>query len=75
MRIGIDIGGTKIEAAALGPDGGIVLRRRVATPGQDYAAVIGAVRALVLEMETELGCRASIGMACRARCRRPAAWS
>ncbi len=63
MRIGIDIGGTKIEAAALGPDGGIVLRRRVATPGPDYDAVIGAVRALVLEMETALGARASIGVA------------
>ncbi len=63
MRIGIDLGGTKIEAAVLGPDGGIVLRRRVATPGPDYAAVIETIRALVLEIEAALGSRASIGVA------------
>ncbi len=62
MRIGIDIGGTKIEAAALGPDGGIVLRKRVATPGPDYTAVIKAISGLVREVERELGRRASIGI-------------
>jgi fructokinase len=62
MRIGIDIGGTKIEAAALGPDGGIVLRKRVATPGPDYAAVIEAISGLVREVERELGRQASIGI-------------
>jgi fructokinase len=66
MRIGIDIGGTKIEAAALdpdgGPDGAIALRKRVATPGSDYAAVIGAISGLVRELEMALGCRASIGI-------------
>jgi fructokinase len=62
MRIGIDIGGTKIEAAVLRPDGGIAIRKRVATPGQDYGAVIQAIRDLVLEVEREIGGRASIGI-------------
>ena len=48
MRIGVDLGGTKIEAIALdGPRE--VLRRRVATPRGDYAATIAAVAALVNE--------------------------
>jgi fructokinase len=62
MRIGIDIGGTKIEAAVLSPDGEIALRRRVPTPGQDYAAVIAAISGLVRQVEQELGERASIGI-------------
>ncbi len=47
MRIGVDLGGTKIEAIALGPDGEIRVRERVATPKGDYAATIAAVAALV----------------------------
>lgn len=38
MRIGIDLGGTKIELAALDPTGAMRLRRRVATPAGDYEA-------------------------------------
>ena len=46
MRIGIDLGGTKIEAIAI--DGATeLLRRRVSTPRGDYAATITAVRDLV----------------------------
>jgi fructokinase len=63
LRIGIDLGGTKIEAAALGPDGAIVLRRRVATPTGDYRATIAAIAALVGEIEAELGVTASVGVA------------
>jgi fructokinase len=62
LRIGIDIGGTKIEAAALSPDGAIALRRRVPTPGQDYRAVIAAITGLAREVEQALGERASIGI-------------
>ena len=46
MRIGVDLGGTKIEAIAL-DDGREVLRRRVATPRGDYEATISAVSSLV----------------------------
>ncbi|HSS29207.1 MAG TPA: ROK family protein [Usitatibacter sp.] len=63
MRIGVDLGGTKIEAAALDPAGGIVARRRVATPVGDYDATVEAVGALVDAMEAEAGRRARVGIA------------
>jgi hypothetical protein len=43
MKIGVDLGGTKIEIAALDETGAIRLRQRVATPPGDYAATIEAV--------------------------------
>jgi fructokinase len=62
MRLGIDIGGTKIEAAALAADGTIRLRRRVPTPSGDYPGIIATVKALVAGIETELGPTESIGV-------------
>ncbi len=62
LRIGIDLGGTKIEIIALDPDGREVLRRRVATPSGDYAATLAAVAGLVNRAEGELAARASIGI-------------
>jgi fructokinase len=53
MRIGIDLGGTKIEGIVLAPSGAIVARRRIPTPAGDYEATIAAVRGLVQELETE----------------------
>ena len=46
-RIGVDLGGTKIEALALDGDGREVFRKRVPTPRGDYSATISSVRALV----------------------------
>jgi fructokinase len=63
MRIGIDLGGTKIEGAALEAGGALVLRRRVATPAGDYAATIAAVVDLVRGIEAEAGRRGSVGVA------------
>src|SRR5688572_28010697 len=63
MRIGIDLGGTKIELAALDDAGAIRLRRRVATPAADYEATLAAMAGLVEEAERELGARASVGIA------------
>ena len=63
MRIGIDLGGSKIEVAALDREGAIRLRRRVPTPAGDYAATIAALKQLVESSEAELGIRASIGIA------------
>ncbi len=63
VRIGIDLGGTKIEALALDREGRTPLRRRVATPRDDYAATIEAVAALVDDIERELGVRGSVGVA------------
>ena len=50
MRIGVDLGGTKIEALALDPKGREVFRKRVLTPRGDYAATLDAVAALVKEI-------------------------
>jgi predicted NBD/HSP70 family sugar kinase len=50
FRIGIDLGGTKIEALALDAAGREVLRKRVPSPRGDYAATIGAVSSLVNEI-------------------------
>jgi len=61
MRLGIDIGGTKIEAAALESDGTIRLRRRLPTPAGDYQGIIAAIKILVADIETELGPAESIG--------------
>jgi len=47
MRLGIDLGGTKIEIAALDTDGTLRLRRRVPSPQGDYRASIAAIAGLV----------------------------
>ena len=46
MRIGIDLGGTKIEAIALDGDGRERFRQRIATPRGDYAGTVEAVATL-----------------------------
>ena len=50
MRIGADLGGTKIEAIALDPSGREVFRKRVPTPRGDYSATLAAVSSLVKEI-------------------------
>lgn len=62
IRVGIDLGGTKIEIIALGPDGRELLRRRIATPKEDYDAILGAVAKLVHDAQTELGATATVGI-------------
>ncbi|HEY2968124.1 MAG TPA: ROK family protein [Casimicrobiaceae bacterium] len=62
LRFGIDLGGTKIEIIALAQDGHELLRRRVATPKDDYGAILDAVAGLVHGAETELGDRGSVGI-------------
>lgn len=62
MRLGVDLGGSKIEIVALGDDGRELLRRRVATPQGDYAATVAAVAALVAAAEHDLGRRGSVGV-------------
>jgi fructokinase len=61
MRIGIDLGGTKIEAIAI--DGGNeLLRRRVSAPRDDYAGTVAAVRDLVIGIERDLGATGTVGV-------------
>ena len=47
IAIGVDLGGTKIEALALDPDGREIWRRRVPTPAGDYAGTLRAIAELV----------------------------
>lgn len=54
IRIGLDIGGTKIEAAAVRGESEVLWRERVATPQGDYHATVRAVVDLVARMATEL---------------------
>src|SRR5688500_9767809 len=63
MMIGVDIGGSKIELAALDAAGAFVLRRRTPTPVGDYAATVEAVGDLVDAAERELGEGSSVGVA------------
>ena len=60
-RIGIDLGGTKIEIAMLDPAGQVALRRRTDTPPA-YDGVIAAIAGLVRAAEAEKGVEASVGV-------------
>ncbi|HEY1794969.1 MAG TPA: ROK family protein [Stellaceae bacterium] len=62
FRIGIDLGGTKIEAALLDPAGAMRDRRRIPTPIGDYDAEVAAVAGLVAAIEAKHGVRATVGV-------------
>jgi predicted NBD/HSP70 family sugar kinase len=62
MKLGIDLGGTKIAAAVLDDRGSIVWQRRVPTPAGDYAGTIVAIAGLVDEAERAIGGRCSVGL-------------
>jgi fructokinase len=63
LRIGVDLGGTKIEIAALDAGGAVLVRRRVETPTGDYPATLAAIASLVGFVEGALGREGSIGIA------------
>ena len=60
-RIGIDLGGTKIEIAMLGADGVELIRERIATPA-GYTETLSAIADLVRGVETKTGLTATIGI-------------
>jgi len=62
MRIGVDLGGTKIEIIAIDGGGAELVRTRVATPGGDYEKTLAAIVSLVRDIEEKLGQRGSIGI-------------
>jgi fructokinase len=62
IRIGIDLGGTKIEAVALGEGGDLLARHRVPTPRDDYEGTIAAIVDLVQRIEGDLCTSASVGI-------------
>ena len=61
MRIGIDVGGTKIEALALDNQGHELVRHRVSTPQGDYPGTLAAVVSLVHRIEQETGHTGTVG--------------
>jgi fructokinase len=62
VRIGVDLGGTKIEAVALGPDGQELLRRRIPTPRDDYDGTLAAIAGLVESIEEDVGSPSVVGV-------------
>lgn len=62
MRIGLDYGGTKIEAAAFGPGGAPLARLRTPTPRQ-YDASLQVIREMVAQIERDTAARGSVGVA------------
>jgi fructokinase len=62
MRIGVDLGGTKIEAVALDEAGRVLARQRVPTPRGAYAGTLEALAALVAALEAGVGRPGSVGV-------------
>jgi fructokinase len=62
VRIGVDLGGTKIEAIALSDEGDVLLRVRTLTPRDDYAATLQAIARVVHDLESRTGQRGSVGV-------------
>ncbi len=62
MRIGIDLGGTKIEGVVLDTDRRGLSRRRVATPRADYAAILASLGELIRILEADVGCHCAVGV-------------
>ncbi|WP_019905568.1 ROK family protein [Methylobacterium sp. 77] len=63
LRIGIDLGGTKIAGIVLDAGGAVRAEARIATPRHDYDATLAAILALVLRLESEAGCQTSVDQA------------
>lgn len=62
MRFGIDLGGTKIEIVAIGPNGQELLRERVPTPSVSYEAIISTITGLVKSFDNRLGKKGTVGI-------------
>ncbi|MFT5392917.1 MAG: fructokinase [Gammaproteobacteria bacterium] len=63
LRIGVDLGGTKIEAAIMDVRGDLLVRERIPTPTGGYDAVLNAVARLVLSRERAHGRALQVGVA------------
>jgi fructokinase len=62
MRIGVDLGGTKIEIVALGPAGDTLYRERAQTPRGDYPGTVRAIASLVDRAEAATGRHGTVGI-------------
>ena len=62
MRIGVDLGGTKIEAVVLDNRGSVLVRRRVSTPAGDYEGTLSAIVRLIGDLESGVGTSCTVGV-------------
>lgn len=62
IRIGIDLGGTKIEGVAIDSAGKVLARQRVPTPKNDYEGTVNAIAGVVFFLESQLSCKGSVGV-------------
>ena len=62
MRLGIDLGGTKIACVVLDATGGVAFERRTPTPRHDYDATIAAIDRLVRDAEAEVRTSCTVGI-------------
>jgi fructokinase len=62
LRLGIDLGGSKIAGVALAPGGAVVAEHRMAAPRHDYSATLSAIGEAVARLETAAGARGTIGI-------------
>lgn len=62
MRVGIDLGGTKIEGIALSEGGEQLFRHRISTPQGDYPATLQCIVGLIQQIEQAVGQQGSIGL-------------
>ncbi len=62
MRLGIDLGGTKIAAVVIDANGAVVWDRRIPTPRDDYEGTIQALTSLTAEAERAVGARCAVGV-------------
>jgi fructokinase len=62
LRLGIDLGGTKIAAVVLGADGAVRWERRIPSPRENYDATLAALAGLVREGEAAAGDTCSVGI-------------
>ena len=63
MRLGIDLGGTKTEAAVINDDGVVVWRHRIPSERQTYKTIIQSIKDLTMKAENETGFQGNIGIA------------
>jgi len=62
MRIGIDMGGTKIEGIALAENGEELFRKRIDTPRNDYDGTVKAISSIVDELESKTNQKGTVGI-------------
>jgi len=62
MRIGIDLGGTKIEGIAISDTGDVLLRRRIKTPKGDYEGTVNSIVEIVSGLELDTKQKGSVGV-------------